>query len=71
MGPINFKPTIWPPVEPTDRAARGDIALEGDKDRRVERHLRRRQQKKNPDADEFVHQEEESEGEEAQAQGAS
>ena len=57
MGPINFNPTIWPPIEPTDRPARGDIALDGDKDRRLERHLRRRQhhqQEQDPDADEFT-----------------
>lgn len=64
MGPLNFNPTIWPPVEPTDRSAKGDLALSGDKDRRIERLARRRQrQEQNPDADEFQHREPEPEDE--------
>jgi hypothetical protein len=68
MGPLNFNPTIWPPVEKPDRAAKGDIALQGDKDRRIDRLMRRRQrqEEENPDADEFTHREPEEE----EAEGA-
>jgi hypothetical protein len=69
MGPLSFNPTIWPPVEKTDRLAKGDIALQGDKDRRLERLLRRRQrqEEQNPDEDQFTHQEPEEEGAEGAA----
>lgn len=65
MGPLNFDPTIWPPVEPADRPARGDLELSGEKDRRIERLARRRQRQedRNPDADEFRHRESEPEEE--------
>jgi hypothetical protein len=64
MGPFGLNPTIWPPVEPADRPAKGDLALSGDKDRRVERHLRRRHHRdENPDADEFTPHQEEPESE--------
>ena len=59
MGPINLNPTIWPPVEPADRPAKGDLTLRGDRDRRMERHMRRRQRQEEqyPDADEFTRRE--------------
>jgi len=61
MGPIDLNPTIWPPVEPAARPSKGDLALNKDKDRRSERHMRRRehQDDQNPDGDEFTPSEEE------------
>ena len=59
MGPITFTTDMWPPVDPADRPARGELALNGEKDRRANRlaHQRRRHQEEtNPDADEFTHQ---------------
>jgi hypothetical protein len=55
-------------VEKTDRPAKGDLALQGDKDRRIERLLRRRQrqEEQDPDADQFTHRE----SEEEEAKGA-
>jgi len=65
MGPLTFKADISPPVNAADRGARGDIALGGDRDRRLERHLRRRHREHaNPDADQFIHAEQEPETEE-------
>ena len=57
MGPITFHSDIWLPVEPADRPARGDLALTGEKGRRIDRHVqrRRRQEESDPDADEFAH----------------
>jgi len=61
MGPTQFNPTSYPPVEPADRPAKGELSLTGDKDRRIERLLRRRQRQENPDADQFTPRQEETE----------
>lgn len=61
MGPTHFNPTSYPPVEPTDRPAKGELSLSGDKDRRIDRLLRRRRRQENPDADQFTHGEQETE----------
>jgi hypothetical protein len=63
MSPIHFNPAIYPPVEPADRSAKGELSLTGDKDRRIERVLRRRRQE-NPDADQFTPRQETEEPEE-------
>ena len=55
MSPIHFNPANSTAVEPTDRPAKGEFSLlHGDKDRRLDRLLRRRQ-RENPDADQFTH----------------
>jgi hypothetical protein len=66
MVPINFTPTIWSPVEPADRAAQGELELQGDKDRRRGRlpQRRRRREEAGLDADQFAPAEERNEAEE-------
>ena len=66
MGRINLPADAWPPVDPADRPARGDLALSGEKDRRRNRpahQRRRREEESNPDADEFTHATPEKEAE--------
>ncbi|HYM13821.1 MAG TPA: hypothetical protein VEU62_23985 [Bryobacterales bacterium] len=59
MGPINYPSNVGLPVEPAERAAAGDFALQGDKDRRRRQAPRRRHhENQDPDADQFTHQEE-------------
>ena len=62
MGPISNK-QIWIPIDPAERPAGGELAMNGDKDRSVHRlpAQRRRHRETNPDADEFTHQEPEPE----------
>jgi len=54
MAPTHFNPISYPPIPPADRPAKGELSLTGDKDRRVERLLRRRQRQENPDGDQFT-----------------
>jgi hypothetical protein len=65
MGPIRYTSGVGLPVEPTDRAAAGDLAMQGDKDRRQRQASQRRRHHKeeNPDADQFTHKEEQPEPE--------
>ena len=60
MGPTHFNQTSYPPVEPADRPAKGDLSLASDKDRLIER-LQRRRRQENPDADQFTPGEQQTE----------